>query len=86
VRLDAVVEGAIDLNAISGDIRVGVRRGSRVFVDCNSISGDMTSELELSDAPSEGGADGPQVEVRGKTVSGDVILVRASAPAAIEQP
>ncbi len=84
VRLDAVVEGAIDLNAISGDIRVGVRRGSRVFVDCNSISGDMTSELELSDAPSEGGAEGPQVEVRGKTVSGDVILVRAAAAIAID--
>jgi Toastrack DUF4097 len=86
VRVDAVVEGTIDVNAISGDIRVGVRRGSRVFVDCNTISGDMSSELELSDSPSSGGGVGPQLEVRGKTVSGDVSLFRAAAPTAIESP
>jgi hypothetical protein len=80
VRLDAVVEGAIDVNAISGDILIGVRRGSRVFVDCNTISGSMSSELELSDAPTEAGDSGPQIEIRGKTVSGDVGLIRAAAP------
>jgi hypothetical protein len=87
IRLDAVVEGTVDLNAISGDIIVGVRRGSRVFVDCNTISGSMNSELELSDSPAGAPTEsGPQVEIRGKTVSGDVMLVRAAAPAAIEQP
>jgi hypothetical protein len=87
VRLDAVVDGAVDVNAISGDILIGVRRGSSVYVDCNSISGSMSSELELSDAPS-GGAEptGTRVDIRGKTVSGDVALVRASAPAALPGP
>jgi hypothetical protein len=83
MRLEAVVEGTIDLTAISGDILVGVRRGSRVFVDCNTISGSTTSELELSDAPvaSEGGAGPePQVELRAKTVSGDIAITRAAAP------
>jgi Putative adhesin len=83
-RLDAVMEGAVDLHAVSGDIQIGVRRGSRVFVDCNTISGSTSSELELSDAPVEAGADGPMLEVRANTVSGDVTLVRAAAPAAIE--
>lgn len=84
VRLDAVVEGAIELVAVSGDIQVGVRRGSRVYVDCNTISGSTNSELELSDAPGEGGGEGPLVEVRAKTVSGDISLVRAASPAAVE--
>ena len=89
MRVDAVVEGAIDLNAISGDILVGVRRGSRVYVDCNTISGSTTSELELSDAPvsaSEGDEPAPQVELRAKTVSGDIGVVRAAAPAPLPAP
>jgi hypothetical protein len=84
VRLDAVVEGSIDVTAISGDILVGVRRGSRVFVDCNTISGSTNSELDLSDSPApaaESGEPGPQVELRAKTVSGDIGIIRA--PAAI---
>jgi hypothetical protein len=86
VRLDAVVEGSIDVTAISGDIVVGVRRGSRVFVDCNTISGDTSSELDLSDAPvpsdpAPSGEPGPQLELRAKTVSGDIVVVRAAAPA-----
>jgi Putative adhesin len=84
VRLDAVVEGSIDVTAISGDIHVGVRRGSRVFVDCNTISGDTNSELQLSDAPAPSetsGEPGPQLEVRAKTVSGDINIARAAAPA-----
>ena len=81
IRLDAVVEGAVEVNAISGDILIGVRRGSRVYVDCNTISGSMSSELELADTPAGTGEPGPQVDIRGKTVSGDVGLVRAAAPA-----
>jgi hypothetical protein len=81
VRVDAALEGVVQVNAISGDIHVGVRRGSSVYVDCNTISGSMNSELELSDSPSQAGEPGPQLEVRAKTVSGDVLLTRASAPA-----
>src|SRR5438477_6528832 len=38
-RLEAVVKGRMELRAISGDIMVGVRRGSRVFIDANTVSG-----------------------------------------------
>jgi Putative adhesin len=85
MRVEAVIEGVADLTAISGDILVGVRRGSRVYVDCNTISGSTSSELELADAPAAtaeaGGEAGPQVELRAKTVSGDIGVVRAAAPA-----
>jgi DUF4097 and DUF4098 domain-containing protein YvlB len=89
-RIDAVLEGSVETQAVSGDILIGVRRGSRVYVDANTISGSTSSELNLSDAPTDAGAegdgadDGPMVEVRAKTVSGDVALVRSAAPTPIQ--
>ena len=76
---DAVMRGNVSLNSVSGDVTVGVRRGSRVFLDCNTVSGDTSSELELSTEPANG--DGPLVEIRAKTVSGDIKITRAPAPA-----
>jgi Toastrack DUF4097 len=77
--LQAVLKGRMELRAISGDIVVGVRRGSRVFVDANTVSGSTSSEFELGDAPGAAPAaeDAPLVEVFAKTVSGDVRLTRA---------
>jgi hypothetical protein len=82
-RYDAVVRGRLELRAVSGDIGVAIRRGSRVFIDANTVSGSTSSEFELSDAPAETAApapDAPLVEVFAKTVSGDVRLERAPAP------
>ena len=78
IALDAVVEGAVTLQSVSGDVRIGVRRGSRVWVDVSTLSGDPESELDLGDDPV--GDDGPLVDLRVKTVSGDVSIVRAPAP------
>jgi len=83
-RLDAVVEGSIQLQSVSGDVLVGVRRGSRVYVDARTVSGSTASELELDDAPAGDGADadgddGPMLDLRAKTVSGDISIVRAAA-------
>jgi hypothetical protein len=70
-----VVSGEVNLTSVSGDMRVGIRQGSRLHVDANSVSGDLDSELELADAPVDG--EGPIVELRAKTVSGDFRVVRA---------
>ena len=82
-RFEAVVAGAVEATAISGDVYVGVRRGSRVYVDANTVSGSTSSEFDLSDAPADEAPDenAPLVEVRAKTVSGDIMLARAPAPA-----
>jgi DUF4097 and DUF4098 domain-containing protein YvlB len=78
-ELAAVYQGNVAAHSVSGDVHVGVRRGSKVFLDCNTVSGDTRSELDmLPDAPS---GDGPLVELRAKTVSGDIVITRASAPA-----
>jgi len=80
-RLEAVAEGVVESHSVSGDVWIGVRRGSRVHVDANTVSGSTSSELELSDAPADSGGDeGPSLDVRAKTVSGDIAIARASVP------
>jgi hypothetical protein len=72
-----VREGKVGIVSVSGDIEVGVRSGSRLHVDANSVSGVLDSEVPLADAPAAAGGDGPLVELRVKTVSGDFRVVRA---------
>jgi DUF4097 and DUF4098 domain-containing protein YvlB len=81
-RIGAVVEGRVELRTVSGDVGVGIRRGSRVFIDANTVSGSTSSEFDLTDAPQlvAPSADSPLVEVYAKTVSGDVRIERAPAP------
>jgi DUF4097 and DUF4098 domain-containing protein YvlB len=75
-RLEAVSGGTVNAKAVSGDILIGVRRGARVYLDCNTLSGETRSELEPT---GEVGDEGPLVELRAKTVSGDIEIVRAAA-------
>ena len=78
-QFEAVQEGRVEVKAISGDVRVGIRSGSRFYIDANTVSGDTSSEFELGDAPAEEpDPDAPLVEVFAKTVSGDVRIERAS--------
>jgi DUF4097 and DUF4098 domain-containing protein YvlB len=74
-QVRSVAKGKVELASASGDIRVGIRQGSRLWVDARSMSGDVTSELEVGDeAPGE---DGPLVELQVTAMSGDVSVVRA---------
>jgi hypothetical protein len=75
----AVMQGVVAAHTVSGDVTIAVRRGSKAFLDCQTISGDTSSELEMTgDAPA---GDGPLVEIRAKSVSGDIRITRAPAPA-----
>jgi len=74
-QVRSVAGGKVELSSASGDIRVGIKRGSRLWVDARSMSGDVSSELEVGDdAPGE---DGPLVELQVTAMSGDVRVVRA---------
>lgn len=68
--------GDVGLKAVSGDVVVAMRRGLRVKLDINSVSGSVGSELDVSDTPSR--ADGPEANLRVRTVSGDVRVTRAA--------
>jgi DUF4097 and DUF4098 domain-containing protein YvlB len=72
----SVAEGRVELTSASGDIRVGIKQGSRLWIDARSMSGDVSSEVEIGD---EADAEevGPLVEVQVTAMSGDVEVVRA---------
>ena len=70
-----------DLRAksMSGDVRIGFPPGRTLDVDLSTISGTVRNTFGL-DASSGGGSNGgPRVRVNARTVSGDIVLDRASA-------
>ncbi len=76
LRIGSVSEGSVNVQSVSGDVSLGIAAGTNIDVDAASASGDLSSEVPLSDAP--GGDTGPTVVVRGNTVSGDFHLFRAA--------
>lgn len=76
VRLDAVGGGTIRVQTVSGDARVAVTSGTSVWIDAAAVSGDVTSDLDVGDAPSDG-SDEEFFELRARSVSGDMHLTRA---------
>jgi putative adhesin len=77
VDLRSVASGEVKVNSASGDVEVGIAKGSRLWVDAQSLSGDTESELELeSGAPIESD-EGPLVELKARTMSGDITVRRA---------
>jgi DUF4097 and DUF4098 domain-containing protein YvlB len=83
-ELESVEAGDVRVQSVSGDVRIGVARGTKVFIDAASVSGTLSSELGLADDDAaaepagEGGEPSPVVPLHVKTVSGDVSLVRAT--------
>ena len=76
-RVEAVAAGRVELKSASGDLWIGVRQGSRVWVDARSMSGETSSELDLDAAPAAAN-DGPLVEISATSMSGDVRIARAA--------
>jgi DUF4097 and DUF4098 domain-containing protein YvlB len=81
IRLRSLESGELRIQTVSGDSRIGIAPGTRIWVDATSLSGDLKSELEMGDdAPEdEPGQAGEVVPVYVKSVSGDVSIVRTPA-------
>jgi Putative adhesin len=70
------VRGGATCQSVSGDVFVAIPRGLQVYIDANSRSGDVTSDLDPSDG--DLAVEGGQVaELRIKTMSGDIRIARA---------
>jgi DUF4097 and DUF4098 domain-containing protein YvlB len=82
-RVRELVAGKAEFKTVSGDLTISVARGTTVAIDAESLSGSLSSEIDLSpDGPDGEGRDqhgGPHAELRARTVSGDVRIRRASA-------
>lgn len=74
VTVDEAGSGTVELNAASGDLRVGVRSGVVAHLDLNTVSGRVRSELPIDDSRP---ADGAPLEIRARTVSGDLLVAAA---------
>jgi len=74
-EIGSVSKGSVTLKSASGDLRVGIAEGTNLWVDARSRSGEVRSELPVSDLPPEG--DSPTVELRANTMSGDITVARA---------
>jgi len=79
IDLKAISGGDVRAKSVSGDVRIGVARGTRTWVDASSVSGRLESELGLEDQAPLGEAGEAVVPLHVKTVSGDVSIVRAAA-------
>jgi len=75
VRVRAAA-GGLRVQSVSGDVELAVKPGLRLYVDASSVSGSMTTELELEDSlPADPTAQVHELRVR--TISGDLRLARA---------
>ena len=68
--------GTVRLKTVSGDGTVGVEPGLRLWLDLQSVSGRLVSELDEDDAVGDGGT-GPELAVLLQSVSGDLRIRRA---------
>ncbi len=63
--------GKVTVKGASGDVQIGIPAGTPVWTDLSTVSGVIHSNLEGVGQPEEG-AD--HIELRAKTVSGDIVL------------
>jgi hypothetical protein len=76
VRVASLRQGQVNVQSVSGDVDLGIASGTSIDVDAGSASGQLITEVPLSDAP--GSEPGPTVVIRSNTVSGDFHLFRAA--------
>ena len=79
-QLGNVARGQTNINSASGDVTIGVAEGAAVWMDVSTVSGDTRSELNVSDSSPSGSSATLELSIR--TISGDVLIRRAtSSPA-----
>lgn len=81
-KVQRLVSGRAFLQTVSGDLVVAIAQGTAVAVEAETITGDVSSEIELGaevpPAPGPAGAGQAQVDLNARTVSGDVRVKRAA--------
>lgn len=74
VRIGEVVAGAVTVETALGELEIGVRDGSAVWLDLDTQFGTVDSTLDASTSPTKGDR---VVELRARTSMGDIRIRRA---------
>ena len=74
IEVRDAARGTVDLAAVSGSLSIGVHAGAAAKVDLTTVSGQARSEL-----PVVGPIDGSALTIKGRTVSGGIVLASAAA-------
>jgi Putative adhesin len=77
VQIGAVASGEVELNSASGDVAVAVVPGIGVYLELSSLTGMVRSDLDEVDSAEAAGPAGPAVEIRARTVSGDIRVTKS---------
>jgi hypothetical protein len=77
VEIGSVAAGRASVKTVSGDSVIGVAAGAGVYLDLSSVTGRITNQL----AETDGVDDDVALEVTCRSVSGDIRITRAGAPA-----
>ncbi len=80
LRVGCLSGGRAELETVTGDIEVAVARGALVAVDAVTVSGSLSSEIDLeAEAPELPGEDDMAcLDLHARTVSGDLKIERAA--------
>ncbi len=73
VVLAGAVAGQVAVKTASGDVSVTVAGGAPVLLDCSTVSGRLSSDLQAADEPGQGE---DRLLLRARTVSGDLVVRR----------
>jgi DUF4097 and DUF4098 domain-containing protein YvlB len=69
--VDLMGAGQLQANNVSGDVRLGIPAGLPVWTDVSTVTGSVSSSLDGAGQPGEGQE---YLELRARTVSGDIHL------------
>ncbi|MEV0650515.1 DUF4097 family beta strand repeat-containing protein [Phytomonospora sp. NPDC050363] len=71
------LRGVYKIRTVSGEVSVGVAKGTGVWLDLSSTSGRTSSDLAVGDTPVA--VSSPDLNLQVRTVSGDIEVVRSQA-------
>lgn len=74
VRIGDVVQGSVVLETACGELEVGIREGSAVWLDVSARRGSVHNSLTASEAPE---ASDKAVQLRARTSYGDIVIRRS---------
>ncbi len=77
IVVDAIRGDQAKITSVSGDLSVGVPTGTRAWLDLSTVSGTIVNDLRTTE-----GEEAAALNLRLKTVSGDIAIRRVDNPAA----